>query len=105
MGFICDFLPSLCHCLLQVVDFLDHFCLHLTEVFIILLLGGFNLQQGVSVLLLHYLEALLQMHDLVHVEVLCHGVVMLGKPFVIKLDYLLSISSLLEALENVVFVA
>ena len=43
----------------------------------VLSLGSFNLQQGVSVLLLYALKALLQVHDLLHVVVLSHGVVLL----------------------------
>lgn len=51
---------------------MDHLRLHLCEVLIVLFLGGFDLQQGVSMLLLNSLQALLQMHDLVHVVVLSH---------------------------------
>ena len=56
---------------------MKHLTLHLAQMLAVLPLGGLDLQKCVPVLLLNTLEAFLQVHDLLHVVVLGHGVVLL----------------------------
>ena len=102
-GLVENFAAPLLHSSLQVIDFGDDFFLHVIKLRLILFLCGLDLQHRVPVLLLDELKAVLQPHDLIHVVVLCHSVILLGQLFLIKLDKL-GTTTLLKALKDIVAV-
>ena len=77
------FLSPLEYCLLQLIDFLHDLGLHVRQMLVVLLLRCLDLEHGLSMLLLHILQAVLQMHNLFHVIVLGKCIVFLGQSFII----------------------